>query len=126
MAGMLRRMADGGINYSAATNATAAGALSDAMIASNKTISMAAWCLGLSQIPFIINLIYSIWGGKKTNSDNPWHATTLEWQTPTPPPHGNFATVPVVYRPPYEYSVPNHPTDYAPQNEPLRPVGKKG
>ena len=37
---------------------------------------------------------------------------------PSPPPHGNFATVPTVYRGPYEYSVPGHPTDFFPQSEP--------
>ena len=33
-------------------------------------------------------------------------ANTLEWLAPSPPPHGNFAEMPVVYRGPYEYSVP--------------------
>jgi cytochrome c oxidase subunit 1 len=51
-------------------------------------------------------------------SDNPWEATTLEWQTPTPPPHGNFAKPPEVYRGPYEYSVPGHARDFTPQNQP--------
>ena len=115
MAGMLRRMYDGGVNYSAATNAEAIGGLSDAMIYSNRTISIAAWCLALAQIPFIINLFWSIRGGKKA-SDNPWGATTLEWQTPTPPPHGNFAVAPSVHRGPYEYSVPGHARDFTPQN----------
>ena len=72
--------------------------------------SWGAWCLGLAQIPFIINFFMSIRGGKKV-SDNPWDATTLEWVAPSPPPHGNFATVPVVYRGPYEYSVPGAPND---------------
>jgi cytochrome c oxidase subunit 1 len=49
--------------------------------------------------------------------DNPWQSTTLEWQTPTPPPHGNFAVSPRIYRGPYEYSVPGHATDFVPQNE---------
>jgi len=43
--------------------------------------------------------------------------STLDWQTPTPPPHGNFAKPPVVYRGPYEYSVPGRAEDYWPQNE---------
>ena len=72
--------------------------------------SWGAWCLGLAQIPFIINFFMSMRGGKKV-SDNPWDATTLEWAAPSPPPHGNFATVPVVYRGPYEYSVPGAPND---------------
>jgi cytochrome c oxidase subunit I len=82
-------------------------------------ILFAAVCLGIVQIPFIINLFWSIKHGHKTNSDNPWQATTLEWQTPTPPPHGNFRQPPVVYRGPYEYSVPGHPTDFTPQNQPI-------
>jgi cytochrome c oxidase subunit 1 len=116
MAGMIRRMYDGAVNYSAATNPNAFGALSDSVIASNRTISMAAWMLGLSQIPFIINVFWSIKHGKPANSDNPWDATTLEWQTPTPPPHGNFDVVPTVVRGPYEYSVPGHARDFTPQN----------
>src|SRR5215475_9977540 len=92
MQGMLRRMADGGANYSFAKNHMAGG-------------------LGISQIPFIVNLFYSIWNGKKVESDNPWQATTLEWQAPTPPPHGNFEKAPEVHRGPYEYSVPGQPND---------------
>jgi len=51
-------------------------------------------------------------------SDNPWEATTLEWATPTPPPHGNFLKIPEVFRGPYEYSVPGAKRDFLPQNEP--------
>jgi cytochrome c oxidase subunit I len=118
MAGMLRRMYDGAVNYSAATNPGTLGGLSDAMIYSNRTISLAAFMLALAQIPFIINLFWSMKNGKPAGSDNPWHATTLEWQTPTPPPHGNFAKPITVYRGPYEYSVPGHARDYTPQNMP--------
>ena len=66
--------------------------------------SMGAWILLFGQVFFIINFFGSIWWGKKV-SDNPWHATTLEWAAPSPPPHGNFTTEPTVYRDPYEYSV---------------------
>ena len=34
---------------------------------------------------------------------NPWHATGLEWQTPSPPPTHNFESVPEVAGPPYAY-----------------------
>jgi len=78
--------------------------------------SISAWLLGLAQIPFIINFIYSLFWGKKTD-DNPWQATTLEWSTPTPPPHGNFLKVPQAYRGPYEYSVPNGKKDFWPQGD---------
>ncbi|MFQ5413071.1 MAG: cbb3-type cytochrome c oxidase subunit I [Phycisphaerae bacterium] len=79
--------------------------------------SWGAWMLAIAQIPFIINFFMSMRAGKKV-SDNPWDATTLEWVAPSPPPHGNFATVPAVYRGPYEYSVPGAPkdTDFYPQH----------
>jgi len=77
--------------------------------------SVSAWCLGLVQIFFIVNFFISIRGGKKV-TDNPWDATTLEWAAPSPPPHGNFAVEPVVYRGPYEYSTPGRKNDYFPQH----------
>jgi cytochrome c oxidase subunit 1 len=139
MAGMLRRMADGGANYSMAavpgedlwwvhipvvgplvflslhpSNGTGVPHL---WLMLHRDILYAAVGLGLSQIPFIINFFWSIKNGKKVTSDNPWQSTTLEWQTPTPPPHGNFAVVPEVHRSPYEYSVPGAATDFTPQNQ---------
>jgi cytochrome c oxidase subunit 1 len=84
----------------------------------NVPISIAAWVMGLAQIPFIINFFWSIWNGKKVN-ENPWEATTLEWAAPSPPPHGNFATVPVVHRGPYEYSLPGREEDFTMQHEPI-------
>ena len=71
----------------------------------------------MAQLPFIFNLFYSIRNGRKVENDNPWDATTLEWATPTPPPHGNFASEPVVYRGPYEYSSPNSKQDFIPQDK---------
>ena len=118
LAGMLRRMSDGGATYSLTQNPGIQGALSDTIINLNKNVSIAAWCLGLAQLPFIINFFWSIKNGKKVTSDNPWQSTTLEWQTPTPPPHGNFDKEPEVFRGPYDYSVPGAKTDYTPQNQP--------
>jgi len=118
MAGMIRRMADGGANYSAAKVPGAIGGLSDKIMGMHTMILWGAVGLALVQIPFIINVFWSIRNGAKASSDNPWGATTLEWQTPTPPPHGNFAHAPEVHRGPYEYSVPGHATDFTPQNEP--------
>lgn len=116
MEGMSRRMADGGITYAASPELAHGLSLS---LKLNVAISHAAWLLGLAQIPFIINFFVSLFRGRKVESDNPWEATTLEWATPTPPPHGNFATAPVVYRGPYEYSRPGAATDFSPQNQPV-------
>jgi cytochrome c oxidase subunit 1 len=117
MAGMLRRMADGGVGYSIANNPDAIGGLADRYLQLNVNITLAAYAFGISQIPFIINLFYSIRNGKKVESDNPWESTTLDWQTPTPPPHGNFVGPIKVVNGPYEYSVPGAKADYIPQNQ---------
>ena len=76
--------------------------------------SWSAWCLALAQIPFIINFFWSMRKQERAE-ENPWQATTLEWATATPPPHGNFTAPPVVYSGPYEYSVPGAPRDFSPQ-----------
>ncbi|MFT4604641.1 MAG: cytochrome c oxidase subunit 1 [Rhodothermales bacterium] len=110
MAGVSRRLYDGGASYEFAQE----------VIHYNETMSIAAWVLGLFQLPFIFNFFWSIWKGKKVENDNPWDATTIEWTATTSPPmgHGNFETVPTVYRGPYEYSVPGHDTDFYPQDQP--------
>src|SRR5438874_5808704 len=70
------------------------------------------------QLVFLFNLFWSMFKGPKA-SDNPWEATTLEWTTATPPPHGNFGGhTPVVYHGPYEYGVPGAAKDYIMQNDP--------
>ena len=115
--GMLRRMSDGGVNYAAARVPNAIDALPGSVMQLNGWILWAAIALGIAQIPFIINLFWSISHGEKVNSDNPWNATTLDWRTPTPPPHGNFTHEPQVVRGPYEYSAPGHATDFTPQDE---------
>jgi len=113
-AGLNRRLYDGGATY-----ADRAGVLGipTNIIGLNVQISHAAWALGLAQIPFILNFFISMAKGKKVTSDNPWDATTIEWQTPTPPPHGNFEKPVEAHRPPYEYSAPGHAADFVPQNQ---------
>ena len=83
----------------------------------NVFITISAFLLGLSQLPFVINFVKSLFWGEKVDR-NPWQSNTLEWAAPSPPPHGNFETVPTVYREPYEYSVPGRDKDWWPQNEP--------
>jgi cytochrome c oxidase subunit 1 len=107
LAGVSRRLYDGGAQY-----AHAQGVLS-----LNLVMSVAAWSLAIFQIPFIINFFVSIRKGKKVG-DNPWDATTLEWATSSPPPHGNFIRPVEVYRGPHEYSVPGAARDFLPQNDP--------
>ena len=52
-------------------------------------------------LPFTY-LFWSLFAGKPAGP-NPWGATGLEWQTPSPPPRDNFERTPVVVRPPYQY-----------------------
>jgi cytochrome c oxidase subunit 1 len=83
----------------------------------NFFISMSAFVLGSAQFLFLANIIWSYFRGAKA-SENPWNANTLEWTTPSPPPHGNWpGTVPVVYRGPYEYSSPEVAEDFLPQSQ---------
>ncbi|EPR15634.1 cytochrome C oxidase [Agrobacterium sp. TS43] len=85
----------------------------------NIFITVAALIVGAAQLLFLFNLEWSLRWGKKAVG-NPWRATTLEWQTPqTPPVHGNWGKeLPVVYRWPYDYSVPGAAEDFLPQNQP--------
>jgi len=84
----------------------------------NVLMTYGALLLAVSQVPFVINFFGSLLFGRKIKDDNPWGATTLEWATPTPPPHGNFTTEPIAYKGPYEYSVPGDKHDFSPQWEP--------
>ena len=108
MIGFHRRWYDGGKYFEQVTSGH---------LWTNELISFGAWGLALSQVVFIINVFFSIKGGKKCTSDNPWGATTIEWAAPNVPPHGNFVTDPVAYRGPYEYSVPGMERDFLPQFE---------
>ncbi len=111
LAGVSRRLYDGGVQYAHAKAAAES---------TNPFMSVSAFLLLAAQLPFILNFFKSIKWGERVGS-NPWQATTLEWAAATSPPlgHGNFAVLPVVYRGPYEYSVPNSPDDYMPQNVPI-------
>lgn len=112
MAGMSRRLFDGGLTYS----------FTEGVIHYNSIMAVSAVVLLLFQFPFIYNFLASIKWGKKVTKDNHWEATTLEWSAaPTPPiGHGNFVTIPTVYHGPYEYSVPGHELDYCPQEVPMQ------
>ena len=110
LAGVSRRLWDGGLEYAHASG----------VFHWNEFMSISAWLLGIAQIPFIINVFYSIFRGEKVDN-NPWQATTLEWAAPSPPlPHVNFDTLPTVHRDPYEYSLPGRNRDFTPQTEPKK------
>jgi cytochrome c oxidase subunit 1 len=58
--------------------------------------------LGVGYLLPAIYLPISLWRGPRAGR-NPWRATGLEWQTPSPPMRDNFPETPVVVRGPYEY-----------------------
>jgi cytochrome c oxidase subunit 1 len=57
-------------------------------------------------VGYLLPMIYLIWSIKHgaPAPANPWNATGLEWQTPSPPPKHNFEETPIVTRGPYDYS----------------------
>jgi cytochrome c oxidase subunit 1 len=86
-------------------------------LSQNVAISHTAFLLIAGQAIFGANFIWSLVRGRRAAS-NPWHATTLEWATSSPPPHGNFAELPTVHRWAYEYAVEGAPSDYVAQTAP--------
>jgi cytochrome c oxidase subunit 1 len=59
-------------------------------------------------VGYVIPMVYLAWSlryGPKAAA-NPWKATGLEWQTPSPPPTENFEETPIVTSPPYTYHGP--------------------
>ena len=82
----------------------------------NTFISKSVFVFVSVQVLFAINFFWSMRKGKKAG-DNPWDSNGLEWACPSPPPHGNFAEIPIVHRGPYEYSYPGREQDFWPQNE---------
>ena len=104
--GLNRRLYDGGRSYE----------MFSTFDGSFRGQAWSAVFLGVVQVFFVVNLVWSLARGRRV-SGNPWNATTLEWATPSPPPHDNFATTPVVHRGPYDYSVPGAPQDFVLQSE---------
>ncbi|MCU0526504.1 MAG: cytochrome c oxidase subunit I [Elainella sp. Prado103] len=74
----------------------------------NVLASLGGFLLGMSTLPFILNMVSS-WVQGKPAPDNPWRAIGLEWLVSSPPPVENFEELPIVIAEPYGYG----------KNEPL-------
>jgi cytochrome c oxidase subunit 1 len=84
----------------------------------NVAISVLAMILVTGQLLFLVNFVWSLVRGRRAAA-NHWGATTLEWTTSSPPPHGNFGgAAPVVHRWAYEYGVDSGRGDFATQDVP--------
>ncbi|MFG1500605.1 cbb3-type cytochrome c oxidase subunit I [Halobacteriovorax sp. XZX-3] len=81
------------------------------LIPINAFVTYSALLMGLGQIPFVINFVYTIFFKKEKEpvSDNPWNVGTLEWTIPSPAPVYNFKEIPVVKCGPHELGNPNLP-----------------
>ena len=91
----------------------------------NQFMSVSAFLLFASQLLFVWNFFSSVFNGEKVGR-NPWHANSLEWHAPSPPPHGNFGeTIPTVYRGPYEFASPDVEEDFLPQTRELAPTARE-
>ena len=91
----------------------------------NRYIGVAVALVFTTQFVFLFNFVKSIIKGTKASA-NPWNVGTLEWQTPSPPPHHNFDVIPTVFNGPHEYSNPKHTAkDWINQNEWIDGVSKK-
>ncbi len=90
----------------------------------HKFITIFAIITAVAQLIFLWNFLWSIWRGKKAEM-NPWHATTLEWTIPGPPPHDNFGgEVRRIHRGPYEFAVPGEAEDFVMQDRAPALAGK--
>ena len=61
----------------------------------NLVSTIGAFTIALSLLVFFANIAYTNRRGKVAGND-PWDARTLEWTISSPPPHYNFAEIPVV------------------------------
>ncbi|MBC7385334.1 MAG: cytochrome c oxidase subunit I [Cryobacterium sp.] len=68
----------------------------------NRLSTVGSWFLAVGFVMVAYDMIRSARKGPIAGP-NPWEALTLEWQTPSPPPHENFIETPVVTSWPYEY-----------------------
>jgi cytochrome c oxidase subunit 1 len=61
----------------------------------NMVSTIGSFVIALSILVFIINVIRTRKHGAVAGND-PWDARTIEWSIPSPPPHYNFAEIPVI------------------------------
>ncbi|MSO94984.1 MAG: hypothetical protein EXQ81_04210 [Thermoleophilia bacterium] len=77
----------------------------------NAWSSVSSFVLGFSMLVFLANLVYSMFIARIPAPANPWHSTSAEWQTSSPPPLHNFDNDPTI----------GDPHDYGRAPEPHTP-----
>ena len=84
----------------------------------NEVITIATIVSFSLQLLFVFNFFYSIWKGRKLQTQNPWESNTLEWTTPIEVGHGNWlGDIPEVHRWAYDYG--KDGVDFIPQHIPV-------
>jgi cytochrome c oxidase subunit 1 len=68
-------------------------------------VSVSAFCIGLSMLVFLYNLIWSMLVKREPAAVNPWNSKSAEFQLPTPVPVHDFDQIPVFDSDPYPYGV---------------------
>jgi len=68
----------------------------------NQLCTFGAFVLGISVLPFLVNVVWSWVRGEKAPG-NPWKALTFEWTTESPPIIENWEVLPALRHGPYEY-----------------------
>ncbi|MEM1172305.1 MAG: cytochrome c oxidase subunit I [Cyanobacteria bacterium P01_H01_bin.35] len=68
----------------------------------NVLASLGGFLLGMSTLPFILNMVSSWIQGKEATA-NPWRAIGLEWMISSPPDVENFEELPIIISEPYGY-----------------------
>jgi cytochrome c oxidase subunit I+III len=61
----------------------------------NLVESLGSYLIAVGLLLVVANLVRSLVSGPPSG-DNPWGGATLEWSTPSPPPHYNYAVIPKV------------------------------
>nr|WP_198684098.1 cytochrome c oxidase subunit I [Brachybacterium sp. YJGR34] len=63
----------------------------------NQISTIGAIIMGVSTLPFLLNVVLTHMKGKKVEVDDPWgYGASLEWATSCPPPRHNFHSLPRV------------------------------
>ena len=63
----------------------------------NQISTVGAFIMGVSTLPFLLNVVLTHLKGKKVEVDDPWgYGASLEWATSSPPPRHNFHSLPRV------------------------------
>ncbi len=86
--------------------------------------TIGAYTMGLGLVMVLLNWMHSFWYGRGAAA-NPWGSNTLEWRSPSPPPHDNFPVTPTADDPydlrgwKYDHSIGGWVKDPAYKAEPM-------